>query len=173
MSAIIDIGTIDFAVYEDSTEFIGIANTVLPDKNQKVITLNGAGIGGDIEVPINGHYDAMTMTLKFQSYTPRMASLREHRIHILEVRVAQQSEDRVAGQVVTEGVKHVFKAIPKSASGGTVAPASPSDTTISFSVRYWATFFNGKLLEEFDPLNRKDIINGIDYDEPVRRALGK
>jgi len=172
-SAIIDVGTIDFAVYEDSTEFIGIANSVLPDKSQKVITLTGAGIGGDVEVPIRGAYNAMEMSLAFRAYTPRIASLREQRVHIIEIRVAQQNEDRIAGQVVTEGVKHVFKVLPKSTSGGTVAPASPSDTTITFAVRYWATFFDGKLIEEWDPLNRIDVINGIDYDEPVRRALGK
>jgi len=172
-STMIDVGTIDFAVYEDSIEFIGIAETTLPDKNQKVMTMNGAGIGGDVEVPVNGHYDAMTLSLAFRAYTPRMASLREQRVHIIELRVAQQNEDRVAGQVVTEGVKHVFQAIPKSASGGNIKPASPSDTTIAFSVRYWATFYDGVLLEEIDPLNRIDVINGIDYNEPVRRALGK
>ena len=168
-----EVGTIDFAVYEDNDEFVGIASVTLPDKNQKVIPINGAGIGGDVEVPINGHYDAMTLTMAFKNYSPRVARLREHRRHNIELRIAQQNEDRIAGQLVQDAVKHVFVVVPKSASGGTVAPASPGDMNVAFSVRYWATFVNGTKVDELDPLNRVDIVNGIDYNAPVRRALGK
>ena len=135
--------------------------------------MNGAGIGGDVEVPVNGHYDALVMEMAFRNYSPRVARLREHRRHNIELRVAQQNEDRVKGQIVTDAVKHVFVVIPKSASGGTVAPATPGDMAIAFSVRYWATFVNGKKLDDIDQLNRIDIVNGIDYDAPVRAALGK
>lgn len=54
-----------------------------------------------------------------------------------------------------------------------IAPASPSDMEIEFSVRYWATYVDGVKMDEIDQLNRVDIINGIDYDAPVRKALGK
>ena len=168
-----EVGTIDFAIYEDVEEFVGMASLKLPDKNQKVITMSGAGIGGDVEVPVNGHYDAMNLDMVFRNYSPRVARLREHRRHTIECRVAQQVEDRLNGQVVIEAVKHVFVLIPKSASGGNIAPASSSDTTISFSVRYWATYVDGVLMDEIDQLNRIDVINGIDYDAPVRKALGK
>ena len=169
-----EVGTIDFAVYDTAfdEEFVGMASVTLPDKNQKVIPINGAGIGGDVEVPINGHYDAMTLVLEFHNYSPRVARLREHRRQTIELRIAQQNEDRIAGQVVTDAVKHVFVGIPKSASGGTVAPASPGNMNVAMSVRYWGTFVNGKLLDEIDQLNRIDIINGIDYNAPVRKALG-
>jgi len=168
-----EVGTIDFAVYEDADEFLGMADVTLPEKNQKTITMNGAGIGGDVEVPVNGHYDAMTLEMTFRTYTARHARLREHRRHQIELRVAQQNEDRVGGQLVTDAVKHVFVVVPKSASGGKVAPAASSDGKIAFSVRYWATYINGTKVDEIDQLNRVDVINGIDYDEPVRRALGK
>jgi P2 family phage contractile tail tube protein len=168
-----EVGTIDFAVYEDADEFVGMASVKLPDKNQKVIIMNGAGIGGDVEVPVNGHYDAMNMDMNFRNYSPRVARLREHRRHNIELRIAQQNEDRIAGQIVTDEVKHVFVVIPKSASGGTVAPAAPGDMSVAFSVRYWATYVNGQKVDELDQLNRIDIVNGIDYDAPVRKALGK
>ena len=168
-----EVGTVDCAVYEGPTEFIGISSVKLPDKNQKTITISGAGIGGDVEVPVIGHYDAMTLEMNFRNYSPRVARLREHREHQIELRVAQQCEDPVLGQLVTEAVKHVFVVIPKGASGGTVAPASPSDITIAFSVRHWATYVNGKLLDEIGQLTRLDTVNGIDYNAPVRKALGK
>jgi len=168
-----DVGTIDFAVYEDSDEFLGIANATMPDKNSKVVSMSGAGIGGDVEVPVPGHYDAMSLTLNFRTYTERAAKLREHRRHNIELRAAQQNEDPVTGVLNVSSVKHVLVVVPKSASGGTLAPAASAEVGIGFSVRYWATFINGIKVDEIDQLNRIDIINGIDYNEPVRKALGK
>jgi hypothetical protein len=168
-----EVGTIDFAVYEDSTEFLGMASVKLPDKNQKVVNMEGAGIGGTVEVPVNGHYDAMTLTMNFRNYSQRVARLREHRRHTIELRIAQQNEDPVSGQIVTDAVKHVFVIVPKSSAGGDVAGATPSNTNVVASVRYWATFINGLKVDEIDQLNRIDIVNGIDYNAPVRAALGK
>ena len=168
-----EVGTIDFAVYEDSDEFIGMASVTMPDKNQKLVTMTGAGIGSDLEVPIPGHYDAMTLSLAFRNYSPKVARLREQRRHNIELRIAQQNEDPIAGQLVTSAVKHVFVVVPKAASGGEVAPASPGNMTVTCAVRYWATYIDGVKVEELDVLNRIDMVNGTDYSEPVRRALGK
>jgi P2 family phage contractile tail tube protein len=168
-----DIGTVDYAVYEDGDEFLGIASVTLPDKNSKVATINGAGIGGDVEIPMVGHYDAMTLSLTFRTYTARTARLRERRRHQIELRIAQQDEDPVSGTIPITDVKHVFICVPKSASGGEIAPAAPGNISVVFSVRYWATYIKGKKVDEIDQLNRVDIINGIDYNADVRKALGK
>lgn len=168
-----EVGTIDYSVYEDATEFVGIANVQLPEKVQKSITMNGSGIGGDVEVPIRGSYDAMTLTISFRTFSEKVAALREPRRHQIELRIAQQSEDPINGTTPVNAVKHVFIGVPKSASGGTVAPASAADCNVTFSVRYWATYVDGKKVDEIDQLNRVDIVNGIDSNDPVRKALGK
>ena len=168
-----DVGIIDFAVFEGSDEFVGMGSVKLPDKNQKVVSMSGAGIGGDVEVPISGHYDAMSVEMSFRTYSERVAVLREHRLHTIELRAAQQHEDPVTGELDVSEVKHVMVVVPKGASGGTVAPASASDITLAFSVRYWATFINGKKVDEIDQLNRIDVINGVDYNAAVRKALGR
>lgn len=168
-----EVGTVDFAVYEDSNEFIGIANVQLPDKNQKVITINGSGIGGDVEVPMVGHYDAMALTLAFRNYTSKLAKLREHRRHQIELRLAQEYEDPEHGTIGIDSIKHVFIGVPKSASGGSVAPAASSDGNVVLAVRYWATFIEGVKVDEIDQLNRIDVVNGTDYNAAVRKALGK
>ena len=168
-----DIATIDFAVYEDATEYVGIASVTMPDVNQKVAVINGAGIGGDIEVPIPGHVDAMAMEMAFRNYSSNVAKLREPRRHKLELRPAKQYEDPVRGELVTAEVKHVLVVVPKSVTGGTIAPAAPEDIKISFSVRYLATFENGRKVTEIDPFNRIYMVNGVDYAAPVRKALGK
>jgi len=167
-----NVGVINYNVYEDGDAFIGLTSTTLPNKNQKTVTVNGAGLGGDVEVPVQGQYDAMDMTLSFRAYSEGVAKLREPRRHNIDMRVAEQFEDPVTGLMKIPNVKHVMVVIPKSATGGAIAPASPNEKTVVVSVRYWATYIDGKKVEEFDPINGINIINGVDYGAPVRKALG-
>lgn len=168
-----EVGTIDFALYEDSTEFLGIASVKIPDRNRKVISIEGAGIGGTVEFPVPGHYDAMDMEITLRGDSEKLAKIREPRRHKLELRVAQSNEDPIAGELVTTGFKYVVVGVPKTSGGGTIAPASSSETTVTMALRYFAVYMNGVKVEEIDPLNRIDTINGVDYYEPVRKALGK
>ena len=168
-----EIGTIDFEVYEDGDAFVGLAEVTLPTKTQKSISLEGAGIGGTVTVPMQGQYDAMEMAMKFRTYSQRVARLREPRKHTIDLRVAQQNEDPVTGTMKVVAVKHVMVVVPLSQSGGNVKPAAPSDTEVKVTVRYWATYVDGKKVDEIDQFNRINVINGVDYNAQVRKALGQ
>lgn len=168
-----DQSVINFAVYEDSTEYLGMSKVTLPDLTYLTQTVSGAGIAGNVDAVIMGHFDAMTLGLSFRTTTTQVAKLAEPRIHNIDLRVAQQDEDTVSGTVEVKRVKHVFRVIPKSTKGGTIAPASPTDGSGEYAVRYWATYINGKKVQEIDPLNFICVVNGVDCLASVRKALGK
>ena len=50
-----DESVINFAVYEDGTEYVGMASVTMPNLTSIVQTLSGAGIAGNVEVPVLGH----------------------------------------------------------------------------------------------------------------------
>lgn len=168
-----DQSVINFAVYEDSTEFVGLAKVTLPDVTALTQSISGAGIAGNIESVLLGHYEAMTLGLSFRNTTKQVIRLAEPRRHNIDLRIAQQDENTVKGAVEVRNVKHVFTVIPKSTKGGTVAPASPTDGSGEYAVRYWANYIDGKKVLEIDPLNFICYINGVDYLADVRKALGK
>ena len=64
-----DESVINFAVYEDGVEYVGMAGVTLPNLSAIVQTLSGAGIAGNVEVPVLGHYDVMSLTLNFRTTT--------------------------------------------------------------------------------------------------------
>ena len=217
---------INFAVYEDKTEFMGIADVQLPDLTSLTQQLSGAGIAGNIEAIIPGHFEAMTMTMNFRTTTAaalKLSEPRRHNIdirvanqmedtvagkiqveaiipghfeamtmtmnfrtttaaalklseprrHNIDIRVANQMEDTVAGKIQVESVKHVLVVIPKKDGGGKLAAASATDASGEYAVRYWATYVDGKKIREIDPMNSICLINGTDYLVDVRKALGK
>ncbi|MBR3767527.1 MAG: phage major tail tube protein [Clostridia bacterium] len=164
---------INFAVYEDAREYVGVAKVTLPDLSALTQTISGAGIAGNVEEVILGHYDSMTLGLDFLSLSEQAIKLSEPRRHNIDLRIATQNENTVKGTLEVAKEKHVLVVIPKSTKGGSAAPASPADISGEYAVRYWATYIEGKKVREIDPLNFIHYVNGVDYLEDVRKALGK
>lgn len=168
-----DESVISFAVYEDSVEYVGMAQATLPELAALTQTISGAGIAGNVEAVIPGHYDAMSLALSFRNTTPQSIKLSEPRRHNIDLRVAQQVEDTVTGTVAVQNVKHILVVIPKRDTGGSIAPATTGDGSGEYAVRYWATYIDGVKYREIDPLNYIAYINGTDYLASTRKALGK
>lgn len=164
---------IDFEVYEDSANLVGVAKATLPDITFLTQTLSGAGITGNIEAVLIGMVDKMELGLDFRSVTDAAARLASPVKHRIELRVAEQIWDTVAVEKEIQAVKYVMVVVTKSTSTGAIAPASPADASGKYSVYYYAAYKNGKTLWELDPFNQICNINGVDYLADVRRALGK
>lgn len=169
----IDQSTINFAVYEDANEFCGLAKITLPDISYITQSISGAGIAGNIDAVIMGHIDAMNLGINYRTTTMAALKLLEPRRHNIDLRAAQQVEDTVVGRLQTQKIKHVLVVEPKKYTGGTIAPASPTDASGEFAVRSWACFIDGKKKLDIDPMNMKCEINGVDYLADTRKALGK
>lgn len=164
---------IDFEVYEDSVNFVGIAQVTLPNINYLTQDITGAGIAGTVEAVLIGMTDKMAATINFRSATDAAVKLLKPVKHLLDLRVAEQLWDSVGAQRNVQGVKYVLGVTPKNFTPGNVSPASPSDASGEYSVFYYASYKDGKKLWEIDPFNYICEIDGVDYMAPVRKALGK
>lgn len=89
-----DQSIINFKVYEDSVEYVGMAQATLPDLTALTQSISGAGIAGNVESVILGHFDAMTLGLNFRTVTDQSVKLSEPRRHTIDLRVAQQRRCR-------------------------------------------------------------------------------
>ncbi|MCM1059668.1 MAG: phage major tail tube protein [Eubacterium sp.] len=169
----VDETVINFAVYEEGTEFLGMAEVSLPELSYIINEVKGAGINGTFESVALGHVEAMTITLNFRTLVKSAVKLSEPRNHQIDLRIAQQSTENVSGNTGVTKVKHVFIVRPKKLAPGKVAPASPADASGEYAATYWATWIDGEKVVEIDILNFKCEINGVDYLADVRKALGK
>lgn len=167
-----DITNVNFAIYEDGDEFVGMASVTMPTLGNKAESIEGAGIAGEIEAIIP-HISAMTLGLNFRVTTPASIRLSEPRRHTIDIRIAQEAEDPVSNEMTASPEKHVMVVIPKTHNVGNVAPASPSNGSGEYAVRYWATWLGDKKVREIDPMNMIYMVNGVDYLADVRKALGK
>lgn len=169
----IDELVVNYSIYEDATEHLGTTEVALPDLEYMTEELSGAGIAGTVEEVITGHLNAMTTTFNFRTVTKSSISLMEPRVHKIDLRVAQQQMNMRTSETNIVGVKHIMKVKPKKTALGKVAAASTADVSGEYAVSYYAMYLDGVKVTEIDPLNFICIINGKDYLEDVRKALGK
>lgn len=163
--------TINYSIYKNGVEALGTAKVSLPDLTQKTIEISGAGIAGSYNSPITGHIDPMTATFTWTNVNESTYQLSTPEEHIVDLRAAQQAREN--GEIKTIAIKHVLKMTPTKLAVGELAPASTGDATTEYSVSYFATYIDGKKVSEVDVLNYIYFINGKDYLEEVRKALGK
>ena len=169
----IDETVIEFAVYEDATEHVGIAEVTLPEISSITEEISGAGMGGKVESVILGAIEAMTTTLNFRTVTRNAVKLHEPRQHNIDLRAAQQQKDTTKGVTEVVRVKHLLTLTPKKLNPGKVATASAAEVSGEYATTYFATYIDGKKMLEIDPLNYIYFVNGKDWLADVRKALGK
>lgn len=166
-SEIMKQGTINFNVYEGQKRFLGLASVDLPTIEKTVNSVLLAGMAATMEVvmPI---LNALTMTMHFQSVTDDAVSLLDNKSHNLTLREAIQTENGVTGEIKPSGVKHVFRVVTKTLNMGNVAPASASEVSGEYAVRYWAKYDeNGNNLLEIDVKNGIFKVNGANVLEGI------
>ena len=116
----IDELVINFRVYEDANEYLGMAEATLPDLEYLAEEMSGAGIAGNVEEIIIGHLSAMTTTLNFRTVCKAAVRLLEPRTHKLDLRVAQQQMNNRTSETTITGVKHIMRVKPKKTALGKV-----------------------------------------------------
>ncbi len=166
-------GIQNFAVYEDGTEMLGMAEVELPEMAQSTSEVSGAGIAGKFTSPFIGQMEAMSLTLNFKTVTEHANSLLEPRSHQIDVRGAQQVWNATEGKYETQAVKAIMVVIPVKSADGKLAPASPTEGSLEFSVSYYALYLDGEQQKEFDLFNFIYKVNGVDYLAATRKAMGK
>ncbi len=170
----VDEGVTQFAVYEDENMYYGIAEVKLPDIENEVFNVSGAGLLGSVEIPVAGGIKAMTVTLNFDHVNEASKNLSEQRVHNVSLWRADQHYNYGEGRLEQKQKKILLRIIPKKLSGGTLKNSSPLNVSGEYACHYYCEIDeNGNKTCEIDPLNFRYIDhNGNDRAAEIRQCLG-
>lgn len=163
---------INFRVYQDGDDLIGIADVTLPTLESMTETVKGAGIAGEIDSPVLGHYSSMELELNWRTIEDTNVLLASPKGVQLDLRGAQQVYDSSAATYVVVPVKVVVSGVPKSTELGKLDVGTTSDTKNTIEVNYIKITIDGSEVLEVDKFNYICSIGGTDYLSEVREALG-
>jgi uncharacterized protein len=161
---------INFRVYLEGDNLIGVADVELPKLKAMTETVSGAGIAGEVESPVIGHFESMTTTINFRTLNADAGTLATPKAHLLDFRGSQQVYD--SGAYGTGAVRVTMKAIPKQVDLGKFKVGAPTETSDEFEVVYLKLYVNGKERVEIDKYNSIARFDGVDVLEDVRKDLG-
>ena len=164
---------INLEIYEDSVNLMGVAKVQLPAIAFPCVNISGAGMMGEMEVPLYGMVSNMTTTITWLTPHGDAVKLMSPKKHQLDMRVAEEYCDVEQAELGLWAYKYVMVVRPKTTTPGTVAPMSAADASGEYVVYYFAAYKNGEQMWEVDKRNMKCVILGVDYMAEVRKALGK
>lgn len=163
---------INFRVYNDGNDLLGVATVDLPELESMSDTVSGAGIAGEVESPVLGHYGSMTTTFSWRTIEKKAMELCKQKAHAVEVRGSQQIYDAANGTYSTVPVRCSMRIVPKNVTLGTFEPGATTDTEQEFEVLYVKLYVDGKAVAEIDKYNFVVKFGDEDMLASVRKDLG-
>lgn len=161
-----------YMAYRDGTEFLGTTDVELPELAALTDTLKGAGIAGEIDSPVIGHFGSMETKLNFRTLAKQNISLMAFKTHALDFRGSQQIYDAGTGAYIKQRIKVSMRVIPKSYTAGKLEVGAQTGTANGLETVYMKIEIDGKRVLEVDKLNFICFIDGADYLEEVRANIG-
>lgn len=158
--------------FEDGEVLLGVVSATLPDPEPMTETISGAGIAGEIESPVAGHFKSMSATITFRTVTASLARLSKSGSRHLELRGSIQVQDAGSGNLVHEGLRVVIKGPAKKTGLGKMEMGKPMDSEFAFECEYLLVELGGKKLIEIDKYNYIHVVDGEDMLKQVRENLG-
>lgn len=163
---------INFRIYNEGNDLLGVANVDLPEIVSMTDTISGAGIAGEMETPILGHFGSMATTINWRTIEPDAIKLCQQKLHTIDCRGAQQVNNVGAGELDVSAIRASMKVIPKNTNLGSFAPNTQTGTGQTFEVAYLKLYIDDKEVLELDKLNYVANFGGTDVLSKVRSALG-
>lgn len=166
----------NYEVYDEtegSERMLGTASVDLPEIEFLTSTVKGAGVAGEVDVPIAGHTSNLTTTLHWRTIHSDLTKFAAPHAHMLVFRGAIQNYDTATGRVIVSPVKITLRGVPTKVTLGKLEPAEQTESENEFSVDYLKVEVDGEELIAYDKYNYTFRMNGEDYLADTRAAVGQ
>lgn len=159
-----------FNLYKGGNKLIGISGEVeLPGVTLLTDTLEGAGVGGNLDTPVIGLTDQLDMTVPFQSINSHMFQIMDPTESVdLTLNGAIQGQEASTGKIGYTELSIAVRGMVKEFTPGTVKAGAKMESSIVLSLTYYKIVLGGKTVLEIDKLNDVFVINGKDILQEVR-----
>lgn len=155
-----------------SLEILGMTDIELPKFEAITDTISGAGIAGEYDSPVIGHFKSMTVKLKWRTFTKFAISLLAPVQQTFDLRASVQTQDPMLGVLTTDPWRVELRGQPKGLEPGKLEPGKPTDATCEIEVAKMIISNAGVPLVEIDKFNMIYRVGGFDYLRGVRVDLG-
>lgn len=161
----------NFNVFEGSDRLLGVAKATLPKFTYKKESVEGAGIGGTVDVVIDGHLEAITFEMDFRSIDSQNCSFTP-KAKNYTLKGSLQLFDDSAKEYKNAPLVMEFRMQMQEIDTGNAEVGKGSGAKVKFNVISVKIFIEGKEVRHVDPFAMIDAIDGVDYLAEIRSQIG-
>ena len=155
-------------VFVEMTE---AASVELPELTEKSDAISGAGIMGELEMPVRGQYANMKITVAYRTSSEKFERATAPGLHTMEFSAAIQVLDESTGETKTQYVKYHCKGYKAMAKPGKLEQGGEMDASAEYNLIYYQKTIDGTVAREIDKLNGVDKVFGKEYYQNIINNL--
>lgn len=162
-----------YNVYKEANKLIGMSGEIeLPELEAITDTLEGAGVLGEIDIPVTGQFSSIKIKIKFTVLQEDLFDLMDTTDPTqLTLRGAMQGLDQNTSRAEYYPVKIVLRGKATTTSLGKLEKGKKGEPEIELEVLYIKILINNKTRLELDKLNSKFVLNGVDMLAKIRSMI--
>lgn len=163
----------NYNMYGDARRLVGVTGDVtLPNFEPVTQTISGAGIAGEVEVPVPGNFKSMSVEVPFRVIDPDMFTLASASGYIsLTLRESQQINDISQGGVTQQGVRIEIRGMLKGLDLGKATAGGATDSKLTVEIAFIAIYIDNVEKIYLDKFNYICRVNGVDILAAARANI--
>lgn len=166
----------NFNVYLDTVKaanrIIGVTDEVtLPNFECMTETLSMAGMGGEIDSPVAGQFQSVTIEIPFSNITTKMLELASDDSKAIIMRAAQEVVDDSTNKKSYKGIVITVRGMTKSVNYGNLKKGGYGNPSITKEVTAFKAVYDGKTLTDINKWSTKCIMNGVNIAKGISDLL--
>lgn len=159
-----------FNAYKNGKQLIGVAGELtLPEITNLTDSMEGAGTGGNMDIPVVGLIDDMEMEIAFMSLCEDIFSIMDPtEATDITLNGALQGSDAGTGAVKYQRISVSVRGLLKKFTPGSMKSGAKQGSSVTLGLSYYKLMLDGKTMLEIDRFNGVYLINGKDVLKEVR-----
>lgn len=166
----------NYSIFKDGRRLIGCADITLPHLQNMNDTLKGSGIFGEIEMPTQAHYSAMSVTVNWLTITDDAVFATLQNGAQLDAWAALQAHDSSTGLIIHEGWRFIMTTVPKSFNLGKLEVGAKEEAVSEYELIGIRCLHNDVVMFELNKENGvcrwSDGLTLFDSGRPIRQLIG-
>jgi len=164
---------VNFQVYGGvAAAFFGMIDVELPSFEAMKETISGAGIAGEYESPVLGHFGSQKVKLKWRALTVEALGILAPVRQVFDIRGSIQMQDSSGGPLITRALRVECTGQVTMQGLGKLEPGKVMGVESDIEIARIEISIDNEPIIELDKFNSIFKVGGVDYLASVRRDLG-
>jgi uncharacterized protein len=166
----------NYSIFLAGRRLIGLADVTLPNMQNLNDTLKGSGIFGEIEVPVQSHFQSAQVTLNWITIVDDALFATIQDGAQLDAWAAHQLHDSSTNKIIHQGWRYVMGTLPKSLNFGKLEVGAKGEAVSEYELISLRVFRDDRVIYEMDKENavsrQWNGIQLVDNAQDIRQKIG-